>query len=255
MAIHLASSTNDTVSFGDLAYMDGKSTLTITAWMKKDATSGRVVIGKGNTITNEMSILCNTDGNTYFIMRNGTTSIATIAFDNALWNYYAMVFDGAQAGNARCLCYINGVDQSGSWSATPAATTPTNARQFYAGLFERASIYSDGDFGEIRVYSEALTPQQIKTDYRGLIPIGTQGYWPLGLATSEPDFSGNFNYGTRNGSPAVSTQGPPIGPAWKWSKSEYLITPVAGGGLLMHPGMDGLSGRYFNSKMNGGLNG
>lgn len=42
----------------------------------------------------------------------------------------------------------------------------------------------------------------------------------------------------------------------EWEDDGWMYEPVAAaGGLLMHPGMDGLSGRYFNSKMNGGLNG
>jgi len=33
------------------------------------------------------------------------------------------------------------------------------------------------------------------------------------------------------------------------------VSPGGDGGLLMHPGMTGLNGRYFNSELNGGMNG
>jgi hypothetical protein len=233
MALHLDTANSQTVDFGNLAYMNNQSTLTICIWMKKDVAGGRVVINKGNSSTSEMAILCNTDGIVYFIMRNGSAVSATVTLDDDLWHHYAMVFDGAKSGDARCLGYIDCVDQSLSWSAAPAATTPTNTRSFFTGLFERSSLYGDGDYAEPRIYSEALASSQIITDCTGFRPEQPQGHWSLGVSSPEADYSGNNNPGTRVGTPVLPliAGNPPIGDVWgEYASNEDGIggVPVSG---------------------------
>jgi hypothetical protein len=103
---------------------------------------------------------------------------------------------------------VNGVQQTLTF-ATPnfPTATSTDSSSFRIGASSTAA-YTDGSVGNVRIYLASLTQGQVYTDMCGYLPIAPLGNWPLGMASPEPDLSGNGYAGTLVNAPAIADHCP-----------------------------------------------
>jgi len=223
---------DDAVNCGDFASVDGLTTFTMGAWVKRDSSNALVNISKFSSVNSDISIQVFSDGNIYFAMRNGANTSANFARNVTTWDRLLMVFDGALVGDARLTCFLNGASQALSYTGAMPATTPTNAGDFIIGSINSGG--SDGSIAEVKLWSTALNAGQAKDDYYGRGPHADLGYWPLGYGSPEPDYSGAGNNGTLVSSPSIVDH-PPIGTQFGYDESisPYEVAAAGGhGGLL-----------------------
>lgn len=214
MARYFQDSGPDSINCTDINEIDGADQITISFWGKKTATNKNLLVGKGNSATSGIWVNPYSNGSVYFTARNSASGTAHVAFNNTNWNHYVMVYDGTQGvANDRVIAYINNAIQSLTYTSDPPTTLGSGAAQFNIGSF--LGVNSDGYFAHVKVWDVPLTIGEVSSDYYGIIPrIGNLlGYWPLGLSSPEPDWSGQAHNGTLSNSPTVS-DGPPVKPPW-----------------------------------------
>ena len=221
MSLCFVAASSQYVDCGDINALDGVQNFTICAWIMRQTGSKEVLIYKGISGTQEIYIYLRNNGRTLMTVKNGGSnyldSNSTAANDSS-WHHFALVFDGTQGVSAnRIKMYIDGSIVTGTPVGTFPTSTHSNAGSFSLGQRIHTGTYSDGDIGECRIYTNSLSADQVKSDYYGYFSdLDLIGYWPLGVATTEPDWSGNGNVGTRINSPTVSDN-PPVG-------SPYMFT-------------------------------
>lgn len=210
---------SDLVNCGNIAGINGASKATLAAWIYRASTgvtcSGGFTAGNA-THTNggdRFSFIWFTDGNIYFACENGAQQFSDCALSGIGWHHVAMVYDGTKAGNStRFLAYIDGALQSLSFNGTsiPSALGTVNPLTWGKDSSDRfgAGVMADGAVW----VGQVLSPGQIAALSKGVRPHkigGYSAYTPLdGLASPEPDFSGNQNNGTLTGTALAA--GPPV---------------------------------------------
>ncbi len=157
------------VSHGNNVGIDNASACTISCWCqlesmpaqtlgifgKDNGGSSRIgasVNGSGGTIT-----VSNSNGGTHF----GTSGAVIVA---GQWIHVTMVFDGTLTGNAnRMKLYVNGVQQTLSFTGTIPSTFPNNTTTpFFVGRQTTSGTgYWDGLIDQVRVYSRALSQADV----------------------------------------------------------------------------------------------
>ena len=104
------------------------------------------------------------------------------------------------------MIYINGKKQGFQNDTNPVGTVSTSTHNWYIGALEAGSEYYTGLIDELKVYSTALTADQVKIDYNAgaALNIGT-------TAASES---------------AYLTNGPGNSPVAYWNLNENTGTTV-----------------------------
>jgi len=223
---------SDYLNCGDFSSIDGLTTFSMGAWVKRASSSAVVNISKFSSTTSDLSIQVYSDGKIYLAMRNGGNTSANFSRNVTTWDRVLWVFDGALVGNARSICFLNGASQALSYNGAVPATTPTNAGNFEIGKI--ASGYSNGAIAEVKIWDFALNAGEAKDDYYGTGPSPTIGYWPCSGYSPEPDYSGAGNAASLVNTPTI-TDHPPITPQFGSDSdfSPYAIATAGGhGGLL-----------------------
>ncbi len=203
------------IGCGDVASLSGVSTFTLTAWMKRTSANDPVEIYKiYNDSSDLIGITQFTDGNLYFLVYNGGASYGYVANNTTDWVHVALVFDGGETGNDRVRGYVNGALASLSYSGSFPATTDDNASDLELGRVDLSTDrFSDGCIAEVRIYTDALTLGQIKTDYTGLIAGNSlANHWRLGVADPEPCWAGSDDGGALVNTPAIADHPPVMNP-------------------------------------------
>ena len=163
-SLHFNDGTNDFVDT-NADILDGATTLTISAWMKRDATNDYVSVSKVASSNNDrMLISFWNDGNLYWNFSNGGNVFDSVASNDDTWHHVVLVFDGALTQTSRVAGYLDGVDQglSASWPAT----APSIAADFAIGrMYNGGLIYSDGQIDDVRVYDRALSSSDVTELY------------------------------------------------------------------------------------------
>jgi hypothetical protein len=111
--------------------------------------------------------------------------------------------------------YVNGVSDGFTGSTTPLATSgnPTTIGALYSS--GSPSLFFNGMIADVGMWNVILAAGEIAALAAGARPYTIRpgslvGYWPLdGLASPEPDLSGNANNGTLTGT-ALGASGPPL---------------------------------------------
>lgn len=99
------------------------------------------------------------DDNHYVIASDGTLKMGQIAKSN-VFNYSVMVFDGTQTGNANRLKYwVNGVQQTLTFTGTIPAATETNSTFLRVGL--AGSLGVPGQSLEHGIVTRAITTTEV----------------------------------------------------------------------------------------------
>jgi heme-binding NEAT domain protein len=165
---------NDRVDTADISAIENSSYLTYTAWAKPSALADwRGVIAKSQNQSYRAGMHLSggsLGGNNDVILTFGNGS-ATYGYTNAniisagVWHHWAMVFDGTQTGNSnRLKFYLDGVEQTVTYSGTIPATSPNNTTPLQIASGE-GSLYWDGVIDEARVASVARSADWIAAQY------------------------------------------------------------------------------------------
>ncbi len=172
--------TDDYVDMGDMPLTESVSQLSWGIWLRPTSISGLKCLlckfNNGNTQTAwytqtntsvfglNNSILAGigtttTDGNTYAVTPANTISTGT-------WTHVAVVFDGTLSGNAnRFKIYINGIQQTLTFSGTFPATTQATTSNARIGSTSDGNRYFNGQLDDARIYNYAVSATQVQKIY------------------------------------------------------------------------------------------
>jgi chitodextrinase len=160
---------DDHVRAADGASLDLGRTGTVEAWVKLDTLGrwqGVVAKGAANSEPSHNYAIELTSSNRWVcILGNGTSRILVQSPSGPSANQYyhlACAWDGSTAR-----LYVDGVLSA---SATQLVTPAGNTAPLYVGQFGGDADRLDGVVDEVRIYSRALSEQEIRTDMSTPIP-------------------------------------------------------------------------------------
>jgi len=210
MARNFVAASTQKIDFGDVTELKSASTFTFSAWMRRSATSKRVMVAKGTAGIFETYLLMYIDGNIYVKVTSGIENFAAVTLDNTNWAHVTMVYDGGQAvNNDRVLLYVNGALQAPTYSGTFPATSSSSTAPLNAGKRDTTSQYADGDVAEVKIWTKTLSAKEIIQDFVGVIPRDTLVFHaPMGWDSPEPDISGSKYTGTLTNTPTIADHVP-----------------------------------------------
>jgi hypothetical protein len=159
---------NDYVSAGDVNAVDGASTVTLSGWFKRGASNAYLTVGKATGNVRGFNINFYNDGRVYVNVGDGSgvNAYGYFTSNDTDWHHVVFVFDGSLSGNAnRAKAYLDGVQQSLTFSNTIPATTPSSSDSFEIGRDVNLGTYSSGSIDEVRLYSRAFTQTEVTNLY------------------------------------------------------------------------------------------
>jgi hypothetical protein len=182
---------NDSIDCNDVSTLDGATDITLTCWIKPVALSGTdYFLSKEVDGSNKIGIAWDSDL-LYFQVADDANAYGTCAFDdatyNGVWTHLALVFDGGATGNAnRLKAYINGVEQTLSFTGTIPAQTDSNSADFLMAKF--SSNYYNGYMADVKIYNTNLGQTDIQTlaskiNYPDILSTGTRHWWKINEGT------------------------------------------------------------------------
>ncbi len=161
---------DDYVTAGDISSVESQGALTAEAWVKVDGagTQYEGIISKNMKIdllragglggNDDIFVRINDGSNPYAYT---TGNILT----NNIWHHVAMVFDGAQTGNAnRLKLYFNGALQTLTFSGTVPTSTGSDSTPLLIGKYTEGSAYLSGATDDVRIYNYARSEKQVIAD-------------------------------------------------------------------------------------------
>lgn len=159
---------DDYVSAGDVNAVDGASTVTLSGWFKRGASNAHLTVGKTTNAGRTFSINFYNDGRAYVNVGTGggVNSYGYFNSNDTDWHHVVFVFDGNLSGNAnRAKAYLDGVQQSLTFSNTIPAATQASSDNFEIGRDQTLATYSSGGIDEVRLYSRAFTQTEVTNLY------------------------------------------------------------------------------------------
>jgi hypothetical protein len=163
--------TNSTTLIPDNTLLEpGSGDFTVEIWVNQSVISGssRVLIGKTDTGLASgfgYGIRTGSNGNTYFEVGNGTTSIQSNAFSAITDTWYQFVGVWSNVDSNSMEFYVNGVSMgsiSHSFTSVKNTTSPLYLGSFNGGQFPQ---WLNGKVGIVRLYSTVLTSSEISQNY------------------------------------------------------------------------------------------
>jgi hypothetical protein len=163
--------TNSTTLIPDDTLLEpGSGDFTVEIWVNQSVISGssRVLIGKTDTGLASgfgYGIRTGSNGNTYFEVGNGTTSIQSNAFSaiTDIWYQFVGVWSNVDSNSMEF--YVNGISMgsiSHSFTSVKNTTSPLYLGSFNGGQFPQ---WLNGKVGIVRLYSSVLTSSEISQNY------------------------------------------------------------------------------------------
>ncbi len=139
--------------------ISGSTNRTIEAWIKTEGTNSEIVSWGVNSSSQKWTFNTNNDGVIVVEIWGGDV-IGTTPVNDGEWHHVSCVLNGSNI--SQTTLYIDGVQESlstvGNWSVNTNTVSGINMRTS-RGVNNR---YFDGNIDEVRVWSEALTQQEIK---------------------------------------------------------------------------------------------
>ena len=152
---------NDSVDFGNLNAVNGVPQLSISAWMKRNSPSSKVLLGK-QVNGHDVSVEFWDDGYLYFMMGNGGLAGARVQLNDTQWHHIVMVYNGLLSGNQnRLRAFIDGAEVPLFYGGTIPSTTTTNTTNFRLGRI--GSSYSNGLIDDVWIYNRAISQSEVAT--------------------------------------------------------------------------------------------
>ena len=208
--------TNEYLDCGDVTVINSADSLTISGWINPDMASGNDIIFSKDGEDADNRILLYIDVSTEDLCikyENGGmnqygkyTSFTTAVYQNK-WTHFAVVFDGAGAGNpGKLKLYLNGSAVDLSFTGLIASTiTNASGQSFYIG--KSGSDYFDGTIDEVRIWNVVRSAAEILGNYNsGLTSPFTESNLKLylrmnnGEGTVAFDLSSNTSSSVKHGS-------------------------------------------------------
>ncbi len=150
--------------------VDSATTITVGAWVNPSASQTSKVISKASTTTDNQGVIQLAANVPSFKLTVGGSEYTASgsALSNSTWTYLAGTYDGS---NVRL--YVNGAQAN----ATPATgAIATNAFVWTAGRDANAAgNYFNGSIDEVKVFSRALSANEIKAEYDAGVAGNTAG--------------------------------------------------------------------------------
>lgn len=217
---------DDKISFGNIANLQNQPALTLSAWVYPTALVNDAVIVGHDDVSNNRWImqlgeagLSGTD-DALIPMSDGTGNNYGYTTSNILaintWGHWVARYDGSAADNStRLQFYFNGIAKTLTYNGTIPTTVATTATVVTAGAGKGGATPFTGGIAMVGLWNLALSTNEISALALGAPPwmfrrSNLQLYAPLyGVASPEPDLSGNVNNGTVTG--AVLADHAPVG--------------------------------------------
>jgi hypothetical protein len=164
--------TSSTTSTADNQLLEpGTGDWTVEVWINHSVITGssRCVMSKtngGNASDWGYGIRTNSDGNTYFEVGNGTTSVTSPGSVLSVNTWYQVVGVWTNIASNSIALYINGT-LIGSNSHSFASIRDTT-RPLALGSFDGGATFGqwvNGKYGIVRIYNRALTATEVSNNY------------------------------------------------------------------------------------------
>jgi hypothetical protein len=194
----------------DINGLDGTNKFSISAWAYFNSLGDwDTIVSKYSSASNNISLQLSGSGeggNNDFniaVMNGGNTQGYTTGniVTTGRWYHLHAVYDGTQSTNATKLkLYVDGVQQTLTFSGTIPTTTGSNSSTVKLGFENASGTYLDGRADEVRIYDYARTQSQVAWEYNRGGPVG---WWKMdenvsGNGQTIYDSSGNTNNGITN---------------------------------------------------------
>lgn len=160
------------VAVADNALLEpGSGDFSIEAWVYYSAIAGstRTFVSKtnngGGSADWSYGLRTASNGNTYFEVGNGTTSVTSPAFVASTGTWYQIVGVWTNVASNSIALYVNGVligSNSHSFASVKNSTNPLYLGNYNGGEY---SQWFNGRMGVTRLYSAALTSAQVLQNY------------------------------------------------------------------------------------------
>jgi len=238
MARNFDGTSSQECNCGDTTAINNVANASMSFWINQAATGDRNQVGYYLSGTHRFHYVIS--GNiAYFILNNGSTQYGSkSSWNQTGWHHISCVFDGGGATDAdKCKIYLNGVDQSLSYTGTLPSTTSSSLNEFNIGWYPPGNVNGKGDLAEVKLWKSSLTADQAKSVYYGGFPdrVNLVGYWPMGYGSPEPDLSGSGYNGTLVNSPAIvdhPSTPPPFGADISYAPFANAVV-ASGFGILL----------------------
>ncbi len=144
----------DYLSAGDV--MDLTGSFTVSAWINKNANNKTIVSKRNTALTQGYDFKINAAGNPEmtWINAGSRTIVSSTVIPNGIWHHVAVIYDGTVAK-----IYIDGVEDIAARNNLPPPLATTE--DFRIGYGNIANTYFEGNIDEIRVWSLALSEDEL----------------------------------------------------------------------------------------------
>jgi hypothetical protein len=213
MARAFTNAVSNYINMGSPAVLQPAS-VSMSCWIKVNQTATFCAVGGMDLGGFARGYLLDDSGTT-ISWRVGNGSWSTITgntLSTGVWRHLLGTYDGTTQNY-----YEDGVSQG---PLTPSITLLYTSTEFDVARYGTSVTTSQmfgGSIADVAVWNVALSQIEATALAKGIRPNlirrgALVGYWPLdGLASPEPDLSGNLNNGTITGSPTLAS-GPPFAP-------------------------------------------
>ena len=200
--------TNDYISVADSSSLDvSTNDFSVSAWFKKDTTKNQRIVDKRDTTgytfyidANDLARLELNDGSGYAIYTLSS------AISSGVWHHILLSVD--RSGNA--ICYLNGtLVGTVDISAKSNSLNSSSVLIIGADAPSANNLFFDGMMSGVKIFSEALTQDQVRELYTkpeltlptGIASSALKLDMPMqeGSGVAILDGSGNQNHGTGSG--------------------------------------------------------
>jgi hypothetical protein len=163
---------SSTISVADNALLEfDTGDFTIETWVYYSAITGssRVILGKtdgGNAADWSYGIRTQSSGATYLEVGNGSTSTTSPLYTLTTGQWYQIVGVWTNVASNSIALYVNGVSRGSN--SHSFASVKNSTHPLYFGSFDGGATFGqwfDGKMGVTRMYSAALTGDQILQNY------------------------------------------------------------------------------------------
>ena len=153
-----------------------RQNLDISAWIFKPSTSNNAFVGAGEGGSSGPRANIYIFGTTTFVTAEstGTVSYGQVANTRTGWNHFHYSFLGNAGPNNtdRMKLWINGMEQSLTFTGTIPTTSLGNVGFFEIGRSKGESSYATAQIDDVRAWSRRLTPSEIRLLYTGGRGVG-----------------------------------------------------------------------------------
>jgi hypothetical protein len=176
---------NDYVDLGDIDDVDGLTSITVSAWIKADATMGDTATGKIVSKDNVfvLGMWSGSGGMARFYIRDGSgwqqSGDSTTAINDGQWHHIIGMYDGVTIQ-----IWVDGVLENSAGHA--AATMQSNSNVVAIGAEPSGSPFKGG-IDEVSIFDTALSAAEVLELYQLTDP---GGMWTTGVQGTGLEFDG-----------------------------------------------------------------